>query len=137
MKNDTDDNPQKTEDNIKIEKKEDIDDADDSNDTDYKEETEETEEIEENRGNRGISKKIYLKRNLGQKSYYLLSIYKLHLTCTYLSSFHVSKRQIIHLPCLFRVWEGLLYLEKSSLLREVCPFSGLGHRNFFGVNKHH
>ena len=47
MKNDTDDNPQKTEDNIKIEKKEDIDDADDSNDTDYKEETEDSEETEE------------------------------------------------------------------------------------------
>ncbi len=46
MKNDTDDNPQKTEDNIKIEKKEDIDDADDSNDTDYKEETEDSEETE-------------------------------------------------------------------------------------------
>ena len=46
MKNDTDDNPQKTEDNIKIEKKEDIDNADDSNDTDYKEETEDSEETE-------------------------------------------------------------------------------------------
>ena len=27
-------------------------------------------------------------------------------------------------------------MEKSSLLREVRPFSGLGNRNFFGVNKH-
>ena len=49
-------------------------------------------------------KKIYRKRNLGQKSYYLLSIYKLPLSCHRLSSWPVSGRHIVPLPCLFR-WE--------------------------------
>ncbi len=39
-------------------------------------------------------KKIYLKHNLGQKSYYLLSIYKLPLSCHHLLSCPVSGRHI-------------------------------------------
>jgi hypothetical protein len=59
------------------------------------------------------------------------------LTCSIFLSFHVSKRHIVPLPCLFRVWEGRLYLAKSSLLGDVPiilpwpPFSVLGNRNFF------
>ncbi len=77
------------------------------------------------RKQRNLEKKIYPKRNLGQKSYYLLSIYRLPLTWEHLLSFHASKRHNIRLPCLLGAWEGLLYLAKSSLLGEVPHFLAL------------
>ena len=72
-------------------------------------------------------KKIYLKRNLGQKSYYLLSIYKLPLFCHHLSSYPVSGRHIFRLPCLSS--DGNVFI-----LTKCRPFSALTTETSFRLN---
>ncbi len=106
--------------------------------------TKKTGETEENRGNRGTSKKNSTQNAISAKNHIIFCLYidfpwPVSIFCLSMSPRDISFAFPVSSGYgkVFFTQRSLLYLAKSPIF---CwpwpPFSGLGNRNFFRVNKH-